>query len=164
MLFSPPLFFCSQKVNDHLSTQITLFPLAYPVPTVQLPPSPTALSPSMSAKVHLLIEMIQSLKALLKERTPTPPSSLLSHPPQPLHPLPPLYHQADPLSPNPFVFPPTSYNKEMPSYLLLGWPLPPPPTMFALHWEQLKAAPSTFHQFCEIHSNSHSNPTIHKHG
>ena len=75
ILFSPPSFFHSQKVNNWLSMQITPFPLAYPKPTRQPPYSPTVPSPSISAKVCSLTETIQSLKALLKERTLTPPSS-----------------------------------------------------------------------------------------
>ena len=56
MLFSPLSFFYSQKANDQLSMQITPFPLAYPKPTRQPPHSPTAPSPSISAKVHLLTD------------------------------------------------------------------------------------------------------------
>ena len=42
MLFSPLLFFHSQKANNYLSMQITSFPLIYSKPTKQPPPSPTA--------------------------------------------------------------------------------------------------------------------------
>ena len=58
MLFSPPSFFHSQKVNNQLSMQITLFPLAYSKPTGQPPYSPTVSLPSISAEVHLLTETI----------------------------------------------------------------------------------------------------------
>ena len=75
MLFSPPSFLYSQKANDQLSTQITLFPLACSKPIGQPSHSKTAPLPSMSAKVHSLTETILSLEALLKERTLTPPSS-----------------------------------------------------------------------------------------
>ena len=92
MLFSPPSFFRSQKVNDQLSMQITPFPLAYPKPTRQPLHFPTVPLPSISAEVCLLTEMIQSLEALLKERSLIPPlsqpfhSPQLFHPPQPFHP------------------------------------------------------------------------------
>ena len=76
MLFSPPSFFCSRKVNDQLFTQITPFPLAYPEPIKWQPPSSTASLQSMSSKICLLTETIQSLEALFKERTPIPPLSL----------------------------------------------------------------------------------------
>ena len=138
MLFSPLLFFCTQKVNNWLSMQITPCPLAYPEPIRQWPPSSTVLSQSISAKVCPLTEMIQSLEALLKERTLTPPLSLPSHPPQLPHPPPLSYHQADPLSSNPLVFPLVPYDKGTLSYLLPGWPLLLPPTMFTPHWEQLQ--------------------------
>ena len=92
----------------------------------------------MSAEVYLLTEMIQSLEALLKERTLIPPSSLLSHPPQLLHPPLLSYHQVDPLLPNPLMFPLTPYNEGTPSYLLLDWPLLLPPAIFTPHWEQLQ--------------------------
>ena len=132
MLFSPPSFFCSQKANNWLSMQITPFPLAYPKPTGQPPYSPTVPSPSISAEVCSLTETIQSLETLLKERTPTPPLSQSSHLPLP------LYHQADPHLPDPLPFP-TPYTDKVPSYLLPGWPLPPPPAIFAPHWEQLQS-------------------------
>ena len=137
MLFSPLSFFHSQKANDRLSTQIIPFPLAHSKPIGQPPHSPTAPSLSISVEVHSLTETIQSLEALLKEQTPTPPSSQPSHLPQPSHPPLPLYHQVDPHLPDPLPFP-TSYADEVPSYLLLGWPLPPLPAMFTLHWEQLQ--------------------------
>ena len=89
ILFSPPSFFCSWKANDQLSMQITPFPLAYPEPTGQPPRPPTVPSLSISAEVHSLTETIQSLEAPLKERTPTPPLSQPSCPPQPFHPPPP---------------------------------------------------------------------------
>ena len=116
MLFSPLSFFYSQKANDQLSMQITPFPLAYPKPTRQPPYSPTAPLPSISAKVHLLTETIQSLEALLKERTLTPPLFQLSYPPQSFHPPLLLYHQADLHLPDPLLFP-TSYTNEVPSRL-----------------------------------------------
>ena len=137
MLFSPPSFFHSWKANDQLSTQITPFPLAYPEPTRQPPCSPIASLPSISAEVRSLIEIIQSLEALLKEQTLTPPSSQPSHPLQPSHPPPLSYHQADPHLPDslPYSIP---YASEVPSYLPLSWPLPTPPAMFTPHWEQLQ--------------------------
>ena len=119
--------------------QITPFPLAYPKSIGWQPPSQTAPSPSMSAKVHSLTETIQSLEALLKKRTLMPPSSLSSHPLPPSHPPPLLYHQANLLSPNSLVFSLIPYDKGMLSYLPSGWPLPLPPPMFALHWEQLQS-------------------------
>ena len=131
MLFSLLSFFHSWKVNDQHSMQITPFPLAYPEPTRQPPHSPTAPSLSISAKVRSLTETIQSLEALLKERT------LTSHPPQLFHPLLPSYHQADPHLPDPLLFP-IPYANKAPSYLPLGWPLPLPPATFVPHWEQLQ--------------------------
>ena len=137
MLFSPLSFFHSQKANDQLSMQITPFSLAYPKPTGQPPHFPTVPLQSISAKVHLLTEIIQSLEALLKKRTSTPPSFQLSHPPQLFHPPLLSYHQADPHLPDPLPFP-TPYTNKALSYLLPGWPLPLPPAMFTLHWEQLQ--------------------------
>ena len=110
MLFSPLSFFHSQKANDWLSTQITPFPLVYPEPTRQPPHSPTVSLPSISAKVCLLMETILSLEALLKERTPTSPSSQLSPLFQPSHPPPLLYYQADPHLPDP-----------LPIFCILHW-------------------------------------------
>ena len=137
MLFSPPLFFRSQKANNQLSMQITPFPLAYPRPTRLPPRSPIAPLPSISAKVCSLTEMIQSLKALLKERTSTPPLSQPSCPLQLFHPPPPSYHQADLHLPDPLPFS-ASYTNKVLSYLPPGWPLPLPPAMFTPHWEQLQ--------------------------
>ena len=130
ILFSPLSFFCSQKVNNQFSTWITPFPVAYPEPTWQPPCSSTVPSPSMSAKVYLLTETILSLEALLKKRTLMLPLSQLLPPPQP------SYHQADPHLPDLLPYP-TSYVDVVPSYLPLGWPLPPLPTMFTPYWEQL---------------------------
>ena len=119
--------------------QITPFPLNYPEPIKQQPPSPAAPSQSMSAEVCLLIEMIQLLKALLKERTLMPLSSPLSHPPQSSHPPLLSYHQVDLLAPNPLIFPLALCDEGTLSYLPPGWPLSLPPTIFTPHWEQLQS-------------------------
>ena len=75
MLFSPLSFFHSWKVNNQLSMQIDFFPLACPEPIKQPLCSQIVPSLSMSAKVCSLTETILLLGALLKERTPMPPSS-----------------------------------------------------------------------------------------
>ena len=136
MLFSSPSFFHFQKANDRLSMQITLFSLVYPKPTRQPLHSPTVPLLLISAKVCSLTETIQSLEALLKEWTLTPPSSQPFLLPQLSHPLLPSYHQVDPHLPDPLPFPPLCTDKVL-SYLSPGWPLLLPPTTFAPHWKQL---------------------------
>ena len=139
MLFSPLLFFYSQKANNQLSMQKTPFPLACSEPTGQPSHPPTVPLLSISAKVHSLTETIQSLEALLKERTPILPSSQPSPPPQLSH-LPPLsYHQADPHLPDPLPFP-APYANEALLYLLSGWHLPSSPATFTPHWKQLQSS------------------------
>ena len=122
--------------------QIISFPLAYPKPTRQPPHSPTALSLSISAEVHLLTETMLSLEVLLKERTPMSPLFQLSPPLQSSHPPPLSYHQVNPHPPNPLPYPAPCADKAL-SYLPLGLPLPLPPTIFTPHWEQLQS--STLH-------------------
>ena len=100
ILFSLQLFFHSWKMNDGLSMQTTSFLLVssklrgLPSPSTPLP-APLL---SMSAEVHSLMEMILALETLLKKRTLTPPSSLLSCSLQIFPTLPPLYHPVDSLS------------------------------------------------------------------
>ena len=140
MLFSPQSFFHSQKANNRLSTQITPFLLVFLELKGPPPPSTPPLAPSlsMSAEVCSLTETILALETLLKERTLTPPSSPPSHPLQTSPTLLLSYHPVNPLSPNLLKFSLIPYGNRMPSYLLLGWPLPPPPAMFTLYLEQLQ--------------------------
>ena len=165
MLFSPQSFFCSWKVNNWLSMQITPFPLVSHEPSELPPPFTPFLAPSLSisAEVCLLIETIHALEALLKERTPIPPSFLQSHLLQMSPPPPPLYHQVTSFSQISSCSLLYLIAKEC--HYIYCWV-----GLFSYHQQyslytrsNSKMAPSNFHQSYRTHSNPHSNLIIHKH-